>query len=491
MILSRRFLVSALVFFSIHSIVIGANRKQLEPWLNDELLPFLEDRLGRHPRLKGQPFEVVGTNENNALGKMDGLTADIVRKIVDRLQSVPDANLVKHLPIKPWGDQGKSIYLACDSQAEATVQVIIEVDNSLGSGEVRVAVQAIDLVENNWVRGFKKIWTGQLTSREKRLMSKQIVDRKLLGSRALPFRSNQPDLLASFLAENLSCLLMRTGETNLKIFVRKPTENLPEFLQTAYGLLGHYLARFREIEITKNKHIANVKLTWNIYAIDLKLLQISLLLQSFDTLIRIPGVGTEAYIHSDSVTSQLPTKQRLIASFNLITPRQRNPCQHHDPWIKGFTGLTEASRLPSKGCFALRLKAIDTAKLYLIGQTDDNQLTRLFPDSCDVLSLNHSLSRGAIRKNQSIHAPLWDNGKRGFFQLDQRPGIERIYAIAVSDPATEAKLKLRVGRIGELCSVQKYKRMRQSQGFRAELKVLSDESHGGMEWMERSFIHIP
>ncbi len=151
--------------------------------------------------------------------------------------------------------------------------------------------------------------------------------------------------------------------------------------------------------------------------------------------------------------------------------------------------LTEVSRLPSKGCFALRLKAANTAKLYLIGQTNDNQLTRLFPDSCDVLSLENSLAGGKIRKNQSIHAPLWDNGKRGFFQLDQRTGIERIYAVAVSDPAIEAKLKQRLSRIGDLCSAQKDHRMRQAQGFRTELKGLADESQGGMEWMERSFIH--
>ena len=196
MILSRTFLVSALVFLSIHSTVFGADRKHLEPWLNDELLPFLEDRLGLHPRLKGQPFEVVGTNQNSALGKTDGLTAYILRKIVDRLQSIPGANFVKRSTIKPWNDRGKSIDMACNSQGEATVQVTIEVDTSLDSGKVRVAVQAIDLVENNWVRGFKKIWIGQPTSREKRLMSKQIVDLKLLESRALPFKNNQPDLLA-------------------------------------------------------------------------------------------------------------------------------------------------------------------------------------------------------------------------------------------------------------------------------------------------------
>ena len=288
---------------------------------------------------------------------------------------------------------------------------------------------------------------------------------------------------------------MRTGEPNLKIFFRKPAEKLPEFLQTAYGLLGHYLARFREVEISNKQHIANVILTSNLHAIDSKLLQISILLRSLDTSIRISGVGTEAYVHVDSAAAitqlPMPTKKRVITSFQLITPWQRNPCHHHDPWKKGFISLTEVSSLPSNGCFALRLKAANTAKLYLIGQTDDNQLTRLFPDSCDVLSLKHSLAGGKIRGNQSIHAPLWTNGKRGFFQLDQRPGIERIYAIAVSDSAIEAKLKRRIDHIGDLCSVQKYSRANQAQHFRTELKSLADESQGGMEWMERSFIHTP
>jgi len=472
---------------------MGADRKQLEPWLNDELLPFLEDRLSRHPRLKGQPFEVVGANQYRALGKMDGLTTYIRRKIVDRLQSIPGANFVQYSTIKPWGDRRKSMDSACGTQGKAVVRVTLEVDNSLGSGETRVAVQAIDLVENNWVRGFKKVWIGQPTAREKRLIAKQIVDQKLLGSRSLPFRSNQPDILASFLAENLSCLLKHTGESKLKIYLQKPAEKRPEFLWTAFRLLSHYLARFREVEITDQKRIANVILVSDVHAIDSKLLQVSVLLRSLDKSIRISGVGAEAYVHFDTTTVivQGPTKKRLIASFKLITPWQRNPCKLRDPWEKGFISLTTVSRLPSNGCFAIRLKADATAKLYLIGQTDNAQLTLLFPDSCNILGLKHVLGGGEIRKYQSIHSPLWDNGKQGFFQLDQRPGIERIYAIAVTDPIIEVRLKQWIDRIGDLCSVQKNRRALHAQRLRAALADLGEESPGRMEWIERSFIHSP
>ncbi len=485
--------VYSLLVLLANSNLVHAAQQPLEGWLNDTLLPFLEDRLARHPRLKGQPFEVVIAKDNKALGSMDGLTAYIRQKVVDRLQSVPGANLVWRPPIKLWRNRRNLLDLVCEMREKATIQVTIEVDDTFVTGELRIAVQSFDLQENTWVRGFKKVWIGKPTARQKQLLAKRIVDRNQLGSRALPFRSDQPDLMASYLAENLSCLLKQTGETTLKLSLLKPADRLPGFFQTTFQLLGHYLSRFREVEITQQDETANVILTAEVHAIDPKLFQISVLLRSLDKSIRIFGVGTEAYVYLDEITPirQTPEQKPLISLFQLIAPRAQSHCRHDNPWQQGHINLTGTSRLPNNGCFAVRFKAAKTANLYLLAQTDDGQLTRLFPNSCNLLGLKLSLRGTEIRKHQSIHAPLLDNGKLGYFQLDKQTGSERIYAITVADPKLEAELNQRIRRAADLCVRSQHRSNDDVQRFRAELQALARKSQGNLEWQERSFGHTP
>lgn len=482
--------VASLLCLTLNPSVIKADQRYLETWLNGELLPFLTNRLGRHPRLKGQPFEITTTNKNNAVGKTDGLSTYIRQKVVDQLQSVPGANLVLRPPIKPWHNGFNLLDIACENRDKATVRVIIELNKNPSTDELRIAVQAIDLAEKNWVRGFKKVWMGELTTREKRLMAKRVIDQNLLGSRALPFQSDQADLVASYLAENLSCLLKQTGESALKLSLPQPSENLPEFFQTTFQLLDHYLTRYAKIEITQQK-TANVVLTSSIHTINPKLYQISVLLRSLDQSIRILGVGTETYVYFDKIppVRTVRSNKSLIELFQLVTPKVLKHCQHKNPWQQGQSILTRTSRLASQRCFAINLKAAETARLYLLAQTDKGQITRLFPDSCNVLGLKGQLQGGEILKHQTIHAPLWNNGNKGYFQLDHQPGIESVYAIAVTDPKIEANLKQQIRNIPDLCVTQ-IPRKYYDKRFRKKLTTLAGKSHGSMEWLERSFIHV-
>lgn len=468
-----------------------ANQPGLDDWLDTELLPFLEDRLGHHPRLKGQPFEIVAMKDNDPLGEMDGLTAYIRQRSIDKLQSVPGANLVFRPSVKPWSHHRQLYDVPCHVGDEASVRVGIEIGESWMTGKLRIAVQAIDLVENNWVRGFKKVWTGKPTAREKELVTRRFTDQHLLGSRALPFRDNQPDLLASYLAKNLSCLLQDRGETDLRVFRQGTPLGQPFYFKTSLELLDHYLAGFREVKATRNRQDANVVLTTKVLPVNKNLYQVWAGLQGRGEQVHVSDLDTQAYVYLDKARKRdvAHTQGSLIGAFQLIAPVDQGYCTHVDPWTDGEMILTQQTRLPNGGCFALRYQAAKPAILYLFGQTENGKVTQLLPDQCHALGLGLSLRQGKVWEDQRIHVPLFKNQKRGYFRLDSEPGVEWLYAVAVADTDTEAKLLKRVNHVETLCNPRRHGDRDSIQGFRATLTALAEASRGKLQWEARSFTH--
>ena len=473
---------------------ISAPSESVNSWLDSELLPFLEDRLGRHPRLRGQPFELVAMKGNEILAETDGLTAYIRQRIIDRLQSVATVNRVLRPSIKPWRYPGKLSDLNCNETENATVQVGIEVDQLWQRNRLRVSVQAIDLVEKRWVRGFKKVWEGQPDTGEKEQLKRSWVDAHLLGTRALPFQNNQPDLLSSFLARNLSCLLQETGEAKLKVYTPNPPSELPAYFNTAFELLDHYLARFREVEITDDQRNADVVLTTKVHHINENLYQVWVGLQGKKTQIRLAGLNSEAYVAVQDVVKAPPRlveKKPLIGLFELIEPRSQSLCNQFDAWTEGESVLHSDSRLSGGGCFALRYQASDNATVYFFNQTEKGQLTQLFPNRCNALGLESSVREGRVQANQVIHAPLFHNGIPGYFQLDANPGVEWVYAIAVSTQEREKMFLERIGQSDSLCrnSSSNTDSSMSVKRLQAMLNALAKGSGGTLQWKALRFTH--
>lgn len=485
-----RILLCSIGFLAFPAI-LSADVRSVENWLDQDLLPFLENRLGRHPRLKGQAFELVVIKDLQPEGRIDGLTAHFRQRIIDHLDDVPGANLALKAPAKPWLFRQHLREIACELEQNAQIQVTIEIARALIPGEIRIVVRAIDLLEKEWVRGFKKVWTGKPSARERQLIDQQVLDQNLIGSRAHPFQNDQPDLLASYLAERLSCMLKQTGERSIKLLLPRQTLERSKFFHATFELLDHYLSRFQEVKIVSQSASADVMLSSKIVPIKSGLYQISVLLNSVDDSIRILGLGSEAYVQLSEfeIPNETKRKASLIKTFQLIAPLSSNDCTGLNAWKKGYVVLTKSSRLPSEGCFAIRFKAAETGKLYLLSQTDDGRLIRLFPDSCDKLDVNRILKRGIIRKDQLLHVPLFGRSSRGYFQLDHSAGVEKVYAIVVNDRAIESKLNRLIKKVGDLCQRPRRLVGDDSRSFKASLINLEKASRGGFEWMEQSFRH--
>gem|GEM_PF-3012511 len=484
---ARLLLLLVILWLGAAGSAMAANRGQpLEQWLGSELLPYLADRFGRHPRLKGEPFEVVAMKESQVVGEMDGLTDYLKSRIVDRLQAVPGANLVWRPAIKPWVNNGRFMELECHAFPTPTIQLGIEVE-PLFQGYLRVSVQAVDLEEKSWVRGLKRVWVGRPSAGEIRLLRQKAIDIHLLGSRSLPFRSDQSDLMLLFLARKLGCMLQDLGQRQQRILAQKVPAGLAPFFKTTFDLVQLRLGRFREIQMASTNSTADKVLFISVHRINGNLDYVWIGLRDIKHPRESGELAAEAYVrlHAGQTRTQAGRPGPLIARFELITPSLDPRCRAVDPWSDGISILASGERLMNGDCFAIRYQARRASWLFLFAEMSNGNLYRLFPDRCDALEMRTIVKGNWVQSGQTLHLPF-QGGHKGHFSLDMNPGIERLYAVAVANHRLALTLPGRLGIQGDLCGP--LMRGAQLKNLGQALDQLARE--GDIAWQVRTIVHV-
>lgn len=465
--------------------------QSLDAWLHDDLLPYLSVRLVQHPRLKGQPFEVVVMKDNQIVSDMDGLSAYVRQRIVDTMQAVPDANLIQPLPTKSWAYRSIG-EINCSVAGQANVQVTIETGQSGVMDEVRLTVQALDLVEHAWVRGFKKVWTGIPTEMERKRLAARHADNSRFGSRGVPFGEDQPDLLASYLASSVACRFKEAGEGRVRVFARPPQEGAGDYLRKVSALISEYLSGLREIEFPENRGQTDASLGLEAHQIDGNLYQVWAQIggRAEDRVLVRSSASAYVILSEGVPLVPLPADRadRLVGQFDLIGPAAGATCRDAATWTQGYRVLGSGTHLPSGGCFALRYQAVGKATLYLITQDSKGRTTQLLPSSCDALNLGTDGEQ--VVPARVLHIPLFRDGKPGYFLLDNQPGSEAVFAVAVADADTENKLRHLVESAGSLCRTENPSRRRPIADLQEFLDALMrEQGRNRLDWRAVYFIH--
>jgi hypothetical protein len=161
----------------------------------------------------------------------------------------------------------------------------------------------------------------------------------------------------------------------------------------------------------------------------------------------LPGAETEAYVLMDSQkqtavagkTLQMPPKpegslqqiseRSLIASFNLLTPLDPALCASRIPWSAGIRQVQSGEHLPSGGCLALEIRLSQTAYVFLVGRTADGELTEIFPSECPGFKALETRRR----PGKLFRFPPHSEPYQGILALDDSPGMETVYAIAITE----------------------------------------------------------
>ncbi len=313
----------------------------LSEWLNETLVPYLVQQFGQHPRFKGQPILLVRMHNDNVQPHIDELTDHIRATILDALFKEPGLDLYWRPETRLHNHHQSLADISCGDHRKVHYYIGIDCRLTRLDQKLEVRVRALNLAEHKWVSGFGRSWRGTPTAVQLAAMKRDRPDAYLRGLRPLPFSNKQPDLLASYLARNLSCLFQQGDADDLLVHVEAPSVASPAFFKTTLKLVGKYLARFREVEVTDDPGRANVSVTASIHAIHKNLYQIWIAAKDRRQKKYLPGAETAAYVLMNS------PEQRLVAASDQnqapeIAPIDR-PADRPRPLISTFNLITSGA----------------------------------------------------------------------------------------------------------------------------------------------------
>jgi hypothetical protein len=449
-----------------HGVDPGIDEPALDNWLDETLIPYLVQQFGQHPRFKGQPIMLVRMHNDNVLTHIDELTDHIREKIVDALLREPGLDLYWRPATRPLKHHQSLADISCGDSRK--INYYIGIDSRLKKLEQKlsVKVRALNVAEHKWVSGFGRSWQGRPTADHLAALKRENPDESLRGLRPLPFSSRQPDLLAVYLARNLSCLLRQGDADELVVHVEDASADTPDFLQTTLKLVGKYLGRFREVTVTDDPNEANVALIAALHSIDKNMVQIWVSARERRAKKYLPGAETEAYVLIESQKHQMvtdthlerlpepapdlkPARQSpaLISTFNLITPADQRVCATDTPWRAGTRRLDSNDHLTTGSCLAVEMRLSTSAHIFLVAQDATGDLMRMFPSSCpDFRTIDRFIPSARLFQ----FPPAGDPGA-GVLELEGLPGMERLHAIAITTRGLAERFGYQLDELQGLC----------------------------------------
>ena len=358
----------------------------LQGWLADELAPYLAQQLGQHPRFKGESVILVRLDGQDIQADIDGLTRSMREQLMDSL--LTDAGV--RLPWQPQQQQARHHrrldQVSCGRIRDANYYIGIEISRST-TAQYRVSVRALDVRAGEWVSGFAKSWSGPLTASESRVLQERRSDESLRGLRVLPFSSTHPDLAASYLANNLSCLLRQQAVDDLVIYVESLDSDRPG-LRTLLSLIGNNLSRYREVRVTDVSKEANFSLRGEAYEIQPGLYQVWVVLRPKNSGEHLLGMDTATYVQmhpsaGGAEPRRLATPMRsakpAIAAMELV--RRRNDNGGDDSCMERRGGASGGGQALG-GCPVLELSAQGADAVFVFVHGTKDGVSRLSSASC-------------------------------------------------------------------------------------------------------------
>ena len=138
------------------------------------------------------------------------------------------------------------------------------------------------------------------------------------------------------------------------------------------------------------------------------------------------------------------------------------------------------------------------AHVFLVGRSADGQLTELFPSECPAFKKIDAL----LRPGRLLRFPPLSDPGQGILELDDSPGMEKVYAIAITEQELANRFAYRLAEHPGLCRPAKRfenpppvgspkSSDRRVQHWQKYLNHLSDRYPEMVQWREILFWHDP
>ena len=327
----RRIPVIVLALIAGSPAFAAAAERNLDRWVENELIPHVRQELQTHPRFSGETVMFVVLEDNAPATQTNALALSMRDRLLDAAVDTPGVTI-------GWR-QGRSDAHHGTEAVDCTrddvdyyigLDVSQEIDNSYS-----VSVRALDLAERTWVSGFNKSWRGQISMLQRQALRDRQTDTTFLGAREVPFSATQNDLLARHLAHELSCALMR--QTNGDYVV--PSNGVDDDgFETTLELVSNNIAANEAIELTTDASLANAEILGKAHHIDGALFQFWLTITPVGTETELTTLSASAYVllpdrmyaaeGSDVEVSEPPVAPVIMRDNSSVMPANRSRSQH-------------------------------------------------------------------------------------------------------------------------------------------------------------------
>ena len=464
--MTRRILIVATLLVAQAIPAVAQSReKDLDQWLDRDLIPYVQQQLLKHPRFKSETVMFVVLDENAPASASNALALSLRDRLLAAAVATPGVSV-------GW-QQGRS-GTSLESQPhdcqhdDVHYYIGIELTQKL-DGTYAVDARALDLEDRNWVTGFGKRWQGRLGTTQRQAMRQTRIDETFLGARDVPFTVAQTDLLAAQLAHKLSCTLKKRVAEDYVVASRLIEPDAPQ-LRGTVELISNNLANRQALTFSHDTDKANASLSGKAHQIDGSLYQYWITVIPEDDKADISALSASAYIvlpPAGSAITDTPKvattavkpvspetisvvnagRAALLGPLRIARPESSADCAGNGP---EFARASYPGAVPS--CSLLQAMANTDAIVFFLQHQANYGLVRLSDSQCRGRTTPRIARHG---DPISFPIPRTTSSPRNWketldWQLD--PDLDTYYAVVVTDAALARRIANHIDDLPVRCS---------------------------------------
>ena len=378
---------SAMLFCLFLAAAQTVSAESAVSWADQSLTPWLVQQLTGHPRFKGEPVRVAAFQGDTEDATPNLLSASLVSRMESRLGQENGVRLAWRPPSPDWSAAVPSLKPSCRPGEESYV-IAIESGLLADAAGAFIRVRILDVRDRQWVPGALVEWHGRPDAGERRMLASETRRGEFAGSRDLPYKAGEEDLLAARAAESLACALLAHPAENLRLWYRAEARESAE--QTVARLVPQYLARAGLVRLAETESEANMVLAVESQALDQATRQLWIVVEPAAADPDLPSVRTSLY-----------ASQRT----GLTTPVAERPSAEAEKPPGPLATVLRPGECRSRQCRETGLSAEPVVEVgvrglqhvELLAVTDGGGLVRLDSGDCEEAAVENTVDAIRVR----------------------------------------------------------------------------------------------
>lgn len=436
--------------------VAESREKDLDRWVDRNLIPYVRQQLVVHPRFKNETVMFVVLDDNAPASTTNALALSIRDRLLAAAVDTPGVAI-------GWQQGRSGITLESSPQDcmhdDVHYYVGVELTQKL-DGSYAVNLRALDLEDRNWVTGFGRRWQGRLSTSQRQAMRQERVDQTFLGARDVPFTLAQTDLLAAQLAHRLSCTLKKRVEDDYVVsvdLVEPPGNGLDGTVE----LISNNLANRQALTLSTDAATTNALLSGKAHQIDGMLHQYWVTITPSGETDDVAALSASAYIvlpaDDTRPTDSGPPSMKPASTAAPATARKPPvsiPNAGKDALISPLA-IVNPPALADCGfgsCSMLETRARADSIVFFLEHQVNHGLVRLAEAEC-----RSRTSARIARSGESIRFPIARTSTRErdwaeVYEWNLAPDLDTYYAVVVTDAKLARRIANHMDKLPARCS---------------------------------------